>query len=84
MHNASDNRYLQCLVFVDNNLADYIITISTIAMVDILYSILLLLLHTHNAGLVSTILSTVERRYHFSSTAAGFIPSIYEITLTLV
>ena len=33
---------------------------------------------------MSTVLSTVERRYHFSSTAAGFIPSIYEITLTLV
>ena len=29
-------------------------------------------------------LSTVERRYHFSSTAAGLIPAIYEIMLTLI
>ena len=29
-------------------------------------------------------MSTVERRYHFSSTAAGLVPSIYEITVTLV
>ena len=33
---------------------------------------------------MSTVLSTVERRYNFSSTAAGLITSIYEITLTLV
>ena len=33
---------------------------------------------------MSTVLSTVERRYHFSSTAAGLIPSIFEITTTLV
>ena len=35
------------------------------------------------AGFNSVILSTVEQRYHFSSTAAGFIPSAFEITVTL-
>ena len=33
---------------------------------------------------MSTILSTVERRYNFSSTASGLIPSIYEATVTLI
>ena len=37
----------------------------------------------YTAGFVSTVLSTVERRYNFSSTAAGFITCIYEITYTL-
>lgn len=35
-------------------------------------------------GFTPNVLSTLERRYHFSSTAAGLIPAIYEIMLTLV
>ena len=37
-----------------------------------------------HAGLLSTVLSSIERRYHFSSTAAGFILSAFEISVVLV
>ena len=35
-------------------------------------------------GLTSTVISTLERRYSFSSTAAGFIASTFDITVILL
>ena len=46
--------------------------------------LLFLLCLSHVVGLTSTVISTLERRYSFSSTAAGLIASTFDITVTLV